>query len=66
MPKRIAWRDTALHVDEAEAAVLDELKAFDITKNNALTCRVCVDSEHKMRYRLRECSSETCAEASEH
>jgi hypothetical protein len=47
-------------------AVLESLKAFDIAKRNTSKCTACVDAEpHKSRYRLSECSSDACHDASE-
>ncbi|KAG2896656.1 hypothetical protein PC110_g10489 [Phytophthora cactorum] len=65
MPRRVPWRDLALDGDTADAdVVLRQLKSFDISKSNTMTCTLCQESEHKMRYRLLECSSEACSEFS--
>nr|KAE8937697.1 hypothetical protein PF009_g12398 [Phytophthora fragariae] len=67
MPKRIAWQDTALGIDDPIAdAVLDRMKSYEITKSNTMACTMCSDLEpHKMRYRLMECNSQMCESASE-
>ncbi|RLN43882.1 hypothetical protein BBJ28_00026860 [Nothophytophthora sp. Chile5] len=65
MPPRVSWRDLAVDVDPTEAeAVLARLKSFDINKSQSMGCSICHGADHKMRYRLLECSSTSCAEAS--
>jgi hypothetical protein len=54
-----------VEVDAAAAeAVVSKLKAFDIDKSHAMGCTMCLSAEHKMRYRLLECSADSCAAAS--
>ncbi|OWZ07866.1 hypothetical protein PHMEG_00019681 [Phytophthora megakarya] len=66
MPKTLPWQAVALCVDGSSAdALLDNMKAFDITKSNTMACTMCVNLDtHNMRYRLMECSSEACATVS--
>ncbi|OWZ04475.1 hypothetical protein PHMEG_00023616 [Phytophthora megakarya] len=65
MPRRVSWREIAVNVDDAEAeTVVTGLKSFDIAKSQAMGCTICLSADHKMRYRLLECSSGACAEAS--
>ncbi|KAE9333218.1 hypothetical protein PF008_g14557 [Phytophthora fragariae] len=63
MPRRVNWRERAVDAAEAEA-VLASLKSFDIKKSQTMACTICPGAEHKMRYRLLDCSSEPCSEAS--
>ncbi|OWZ22015.1 hypothetical protein PHMEG_0003331 [Phytophthora megakarya] len=67
MPKRIAWHEVALGANAATAeAVLNGMKAFEITKIITLACTMCAEVElNKLRYGLLECSSEACESASE-
>ncbi|KAE9277547.1 hypothetical protein PR003_g28762 [Phytophthora rubi] len=61
MPKRVSWREIAVDVDATEGeAVVARLKSFDIDKSQTMGCSICPGADHKMRYRLLECSSETC------
>ncbi|KAE9144049.1 hypothetical protein PF006_g10968 [Phytophthora fragariae] len=47
-------------------AVLESLNAFDMAKSNTSKRTACVGAEpHKSRYRLLECSSDACHDASE-
>uniref|UniRef100_H3H147 MULE transposase domain-containing protein n=1 Tax=Phytophthora ramorum TaxID=164328 RepID=H3H147_PHYRM len=65
MPRWVSWREIAVDVDAAEAeAVMARLKSFDIDKSQAMGCTICPGGDHKMRYRLLECSSESCTETS--
>ncbi|KAE8968998.1 hypothetical protein PR001_g27628 [Phytophthora rubi] len=65
MPKRVSWREIAVDVDAAEGeAVVARLKSFDIDKSQTMGCSICPGADHKMRYRLLECSYETCKGAS--
>uniref|UniRef100_H3GY82 MULE transposase domain-containing protein n=1 Tax=Phytophthora ramorum TaxID=164328 RepID=H3GY82_PHYRM len=64
MPRRVSWREIAVDVEPAEGeAEVARLKSFDIDKSQAMGCSICPGADHKMRYRLLECSSKTCAEA---
>jgi len=66
MPPRVSWEELAVNVGAAEAeAVVARLKSFDIDKSQVMGCTICLGADHKMRYRLLECSSESCAGASE-
>ncbi|KAG3077882.1 hypothetical protein PI124_g18101 [Phytophthora idaei] len=40
------------------------MKPFDIGKSQSMACTICPEAEHKMRFRLLVCSSETCVETS--
>ncbi|KAE9248043.1 hypothetical protein PF004_g4031 [Phytophthora fragariae] len=64
MPPRIDWRETA---EAAEADVqLAALKSYVINKSDTMVYTVCGSAEpHNMRYRLVECGSDTCYEASD-
>ncbi|KAK1931232.1 hypothetical protein P3T76_013433 [Phytophthora citrophthora] len=64
MSRRVSWREIAVDVDAAEGeAVVVRLKSFDIDKSQAMGCSICPGTDHKMRYRLLDCNSKTCAEA---
>ncbi|KAG3097238.1 hypothetical protein PI124_g14632 [Phytophthora idaei] len=65
MPRRVSWREKEVDVGAAEAdAELEAMKSFDIDKSQSMVCTICPEAEHKMRYRLLVCSSETCVETS--
>nr|CAI72252.1 hypothetical protein PI35.0030 [Phytophthora infestans] len=66
MPRRVPWEERAVGIDAAAAdAVMETMKAFEIQKSQTMACSMCIDAEHKMRYRLLTCSSGLCCEASE-
>eukprot|EP00644_Phytophthora_capsici_P010694 jgi/Phyca11/104497/e_gw1.9.729.1 len=65
MPPRVSWRELAVDVDAVGAEVVfAKLKAFDIEKSQVMGCTICPGGDQKMRYRLLECGSTTCREAS--
>ncbi|KAG2790135.1 hypothetical protein PC116_g16966 [Phytophthora cactorum] len=65
MLRRVSWREKEVDVGAAEAdAELEAMKSFDIDKSQSMACTICPEAEHKMRYRLLMCSSETCVETS--
>jgi hypothetical protein len=65
MPRWVSWEGLAVNVGGAEAeAVVARLKSFDIDKSQAMECTICLGTDRKMRYRLLECGSESCAGAS--
>lgn len=64
IPRRASCREIAVDVHAAEGeAVVARLKSFDIDKSQTTGCSICPDADQKLRYRLLECSSETCVGA---
>ncbi|OWZ00575.1 hypothetical protein PHMEG_00028202 [Phytophthora megakarya] len=63
MPRRIDWCEKAINQDTVGTArVLDERKTLEITHSNSMMCVHCHGAQHKMRYRLLNCSSALCME----